>query len=292
MSEVIAFLGTGLMGAPMAARLAAAAYDVRVWNRTAAKAAGIAGAQPATTSRDAVAGAGIICLCMTDAQAIEAVLFGPDRTVDTLAAGALVIDFSTIGPAAARGLASRVAAVCGADWLDCPVSGGVAGAEAGRLVMLAGGTEAALARAAPLLAYLSKRVTRMGGVGAGQAAKLCNQLIVSAGLAAIAEAIGLGEALGVNVARLPEALAGGFADSLPLQLFGGRMAAAVDPGPRTGEIHTMAKDVATILAAASAEGAATPLSDRVAELYRRVIAEGHGGEDFPALTRLYRSAAS
>jgi 3-hydroxyisobutyrate dehydrogenase/2-hydroxy-3-oxopropionate reductase len=131
----------------------------------------------------------------------------------------------------------------------------------------------------------------MGPVGAGQATKLANQLIVSANLAAIAEAIALAERLGVDAKRLPEALQGGFADSRPLQLFGARMAAAVDPGPRGGALNTMFKDITAVRRAAASAELATPMIDRVEEIYRELMDQGLGGEDVPALIRRYRSAA-
>lgn len=288
-TNVIAFLGTGLMGRPMAARLIAAGYPLRLWNRSADKmaplvaAGGIACASPA----EAVAGAGVVCLCLTDGNAVEQVMFGADGASGRLAEGATIVDFSSIAPDVTRRLAARVAGQ-GATWLDCPVSGGVAGAEAGSLAILAGGDAAALDRLRPMLGALSARVTRMGDVGAGQATKLCNQLIVGANMLAIAEAMNLGAALGIDGSQLPVALHGGFADSRPLQLFGARMAAAVDPGPPVAELNTFYKDIKAIRAAAAAAGAPTPLLAEVEAAWRRLIDGGHGHDDVPGLMRLYR----
>ena len=290
MSTTIAFLGTGLMGAPMATRLVRAGFRTRVWNRSHEKAAALkqAGAIVCTNPAEAAADASFVCLCLTDAAAVEDVLFGPAALAEALSTRSVVIDFSTIGVTSAEKLASRVMDLSGAAWLDCPVSGGVAGAEAGSLVIFAGGEPAMLERATPLLNQLSARVTHMGGVGSGQAAKLCNQLIVTVNLIAIAEAISLGEALGVDVAQLPAALGGGFADSIPLQIFGPRMAALDEPGPIVGALRTMQKDIEAILDAARDSRAPVTLLEHVDGLYRRLLDAGLGSEDLPALMRLYR----
>jgi 3-hydroxyisobutyrate dehydrogenase-like beta-hydroxyacid dehydrogenase len=288
----VAFLGTGQMGAPMAGRLAAAGYSTRVWNRTAGKAAALReiGVTPCRVPADAVSGAAFVCLCLTDRSALEDVLFGEPAVAAALSAGTIVIDFSTSGVASAQGLAAGVAATSGAAWLDAPVSGGVAGAKAGSLVIFAGGDPAVVQRATPLLQHLAARVTRMGDVGAGQAAKLCNQLIVSTTLIAIGEAIALGQSLGVDVTQLPAALQGGFADSKPLQIFGPRMAPVRDPGPSVGALRTMHKDIAAILAAAADAGVSTPLLRQVERLYQTVIEAGFGDDDLPVLMRLYRDS--
>jgi 3-hydroxyisobutyrate dehydrogenase-like beta-hydroxyacid dehydrogenase len=276
----VAFLGLGLMGEPMAERMLRAGADLAVWNRSPEKAAGLAaaGARVGATAAATVAGAAIVCLCLTDAAAADAVLFGPD---------ALVIDFSTIGVAAAVDFAARLKAASGADWLDAPVSGGVPGARSGRLIVFCGGSEAAVERAKPLLAAVSVKATRLGDAGAGQAAKLCNQLIVAANALAVAEAMSLGRALGVDIGRLPEALAGGFADSLPLQIFGPRMAVA-DPGPALVTVAILRKDAAAIADAATTAGLDLTLLPTARALLDRAVADGLGAEDWSRLIRLYR----
>jgi 3-hydroxyisobutyrate dehydrogenase/2-hydroxy-3-oxopropionate reductase len=185
----------------------------------------------------------------------------------TLRPETLVIDFSTIGPKTAREISQRVKAETGASWLDCPVSGGVVGASAGSLIVLAGGDSEDLRRAEPVLDAVSSKVTRMGGVGAGQAAKLSNQLIVSTNLVAIAEAMELGRALGVDVQHLPEALKGGFADSLPLQIFGPSMTPEGE-GLSAQVLSVMHKDVREIVTAAETSGASAELMLFVDAVYR------------------------
>jgi 3-hydroxyisobutyrate dehydrogenase/2-hydroxy-3-oxopropionate reductase len=286
----LAFLGTGLMGAPMAARLIAAGHTVNLWNRATGKLKSLAGEKGIVFASPAEAASQVdfVCLCLTDAAAVEMVLFGPRGVLKTISTGAIIIDFSTIGREATLSFARRMALERGVAWLDCPVSGGVAGAQAGTLSIFTGGEPAALERAKSLLATLAGRVTYMGGVGAGQSAKLCNQLIVATNMLAIAEAMHLGEALGIDISKLPGALQGGFADSRPLQLFGDRMAPAEDPGLKVSELRTMYKDIDAIRREASAAAAPTPLLDRVNSLYGSLIEAGFGSDDVPGLMRLYR----
>lgn len=292
MGERVAFLGIGHMGAPMAKRLAAAGLQLKIWNRSAPKAEALraSGAEVCTTAREAAEGADFVCTCLTDGVAVESALFGGAGL--QLKPSATIIDFSTVGVAAAQHLAARAAASLGAAWLDAPVSGGAAGAQAGQLVIFAGGDANVLSRAETVLQHVSTRVTHMGGVGAGQAAKLCNQLIVSANLLAIAEAFALGEKLGVEITQLPAALQGGFADSRPLQLFGPRMALLVDPGPAVSEVRTMAKDIAAIMEAAAAAKVAMRLAPHLQALYQQAIEAGLGAADLPALMQMYRRSGN
>lgn len=289
----LAFLGTGLMGGAMGGRLLDAGHELRLWNRSRDKADSLAqrGGTVHDSPADAAAGAEIVFVCLSDAAAVESVLVGPGAVGGTVADGALIIDFSTIGPLAAANLANRLATEHGVTWLDCPVSGGVKGATDGTLAIFAGGSAAALARAKPYLDVLAAEVTHMGGAGSGQAAKLCNQLIVSSTLLAIAEAMSLGERLGVDTALLPRALRGGFADSLPLQIFGPRMATPEDPGPKISEIRMMHKDVREIEAAAGRVNIRLPLLETVGEAYTRIIEAGLGDRDLPVLMNPYREEA-
>lgn len=276
MSGRVAFLGTGLMGAPMVRRLVVAGFAVNAWNRSADKARGL-GADVARTAVEAVAGAGVVCCCLTDATAVEQVLFGPDGAARAMAPGAVLVDFSTIGPEATRALAGRLRDDL--RWVDAPVSGGVRGAETGELVILCGGEADDLARAEPVLAPLAKRVCHMGGLGNGQAAKLCNQLIVGANVVAIAEAMVLGRALGLAPADLPGALAGGWADSLPLQILGPRMAAGTME-PAVVSLGTYVKDLSLVLTAAQGRA---ELARAAESVFAGAAAGGRGGLDVSAL---------
>ena len=277
------------MGAPMARRLLAAGNNLQAWNRSAGKLQELlaAGGELCGTPAEAARGVEFLCLCLTDSIAVESVLFGQDGAMEGLSESAVIIDFSTIGREATLQLAVR-SAERGVSWLDCPVSGGVVGAEAGTLSIFVGGETDVLERALPLLGACAARVTHMGPIGSGQATKLCNQLIVAANLLAIAEATHVGQALGIDVTRLPDALQGGFADSKPLQIFGGRMASSQDPGPRFGDLWTMLKDIGAIQLEARAAGGKVPLLEHVFTLYSEVISGGFGSEDMPGLMHLYR----
>lgn len=282
MIEHIAFLGTGLMGAPMVTRLLAAGISVRIWNRSPEKVRPLVhlGAVSAASPGEAVADAQLVCFCLTDGEAIAELLFGPPGLAEAMPAGALLVDFSTIGPKATRALASRLQADrSDIAWIDAPVSGGVRGAETGELVVMCGGNADAVASVRPVLSVLAKRVCHLGPLGSGQAAKLCNQLIVSANIAAIAEALVLGREQGLDIAALPDALAGGWADSLPLQIIGSRMAAGIVE-PTIVSIGTYVKDLALVLDSAEQ---LPQLATRASEIYAAAATDDQGGADVASL---------
>jgi 2-hydroxy-3-oxopropionate reductase len=274
MSERIAFLGIGLMGAPMAERLAAAGRDLVLWNRTRAKAEAIAGARVAATPAEAAAQADVLITMLENGPVVEAVLFGQHGAAAALNRGALVIDMSSSPPPLARDHAQRFAAR-GIGYLDAPVSGGVVGAHAGTLAIMAGGSAADFARAKPILDPLG-RPNRVGPAGSGQLAKCCNQAIVAITIGAVAEALLLAAASGADPAAVREALLGGFADSRILQHHGKRM---MERGFRPGgRARVQLKDQDTILAAAKDAKLRLPLSECVTALYRDLVK--HGGSEF------------
>ena len=284
------FIGTGKMGAPMAARLLAAGCAVTVFNRTPAKADALQplGAVMAPSPADAARASAVIFLCLTDQAAVESVVFGDDGIAAAGAPDKLLVDCSTIGPGPTREFARRLLDACGMRWVDAPVSGGVPGAQAGRLIFLCGGANEDIERARSLILHMGQRLTHMGPVGSGQMTKLCNQAIVSCTFAVMAEAIHLAAAAGVNAARLPEALKGGFADSLPLQIYGPRMAGAA-AGPPMGSVATMLKDMHSVLAQAQAAGADMPMTRAAAEIYRQVAELGFLHSDLESLVRLFEA---
>jgi len=274
-TQRIAFLGIGLMGAPMVERLIAAGFSLALWNRTRAKAQAIAQgkARVAATPREAAAGADILITMLETGPVVETVLFGADGTAAALAPGALVIDMSSSPPPMAREHARRFAAQH-IGYLDAPVSGGVVGARAGSLAIMAGGTPADFARAEPIFAVLG-RPTLVGPAGSGQLAKCCNQAIVAITIGAVAEALLLAAASGADPAAVRNALMGGFADSRILALHGKRMIERdFAPG---GRARVQLKDQDTILAAAAAAKLRLPLSECVTGLYRDLVA--HGGAE-------------
>ncbi|WP_345810755.1 NAD(P)-dependent oxidoreductase [Paraburkholderia sp. PREW-6R] len=306
----IGFCGPGLMGAPMVRHLLRAGHVVHVWNRTRAKAEALLahGAQVADTPRELVERCEAVLLCVADAAAVEETVFGATGLLgaDASFAGRLrwIVDHSSIPPAATRAFAQRAAALTavragvsqgdvqgmrqgegreaagGVGWIDAPVSGGVAGATAGTLAVMAGGAAADVDAVRPLLAAYASRVTRMGDVGAGQTSKLCNQAIVTATLAAIAEAVSLAQRSGIDPARLTEGLAGGWADSVLLQTFVPRMTqSGLAP---VGAFRTFQKDIDTVAATAYETGTPMPVTSTVQQLLRLGAAMGLAQADLSA----------
>lgn len=273
MSAPVAYIGLGLMGLPMAKRLLAAGHAVRVWNRTAAKCAPAvaAGAVLAGSAAEAARGADVVFMCLTDTRAVEAAVFGPHGIAEGLDAGAVLVDFSSMAPAATRAFAARLLAERGAHWLDAPVSGGTPGAEAGTLAVMAGGDPEAFAHAEPYVRAMAQRFTLMGPSGAGQTTKLCNQVIVGSLMCVLAEATRLATNAGISAARLPEALAGGWADSKPMQICVPRMVAGIHDPP-LGHAYTMLKDLDTARLLAVATGSPLPMASLAAETFRTLCA--------------------
>lgn len=266
----LGFIGIGLMGKPMVLRLLGAGYEVSVWNRSREKLKEVVekGARAVESPAALARAADVVMMCVTDQKAAEEVLFGKNGIAEGSAKEKLVLDFSSIAPASARAFAKRLEAK-GMGLIDAPVSGGVAGAEKGTLAIMAGGKSEHIERVRPVVMRLASRFTRMGDAGAGQVTKLCNQAIVGSLLAVIAEAMRLAEAAGVDSKMLPEALKGGFADSLPLQIFGARMAARQFEPPLAASA-TMLKDLENAAAVAREAGVWMPVVERAIELYRRL----------------------
>ena len=289
-AEKLGYIGLGMMGLPMSRRLLGAGHDVIAWNRSAAKMAALleAGASAAACPRDVASTADIIFMCVTDATAVEAVVFGRDGVAETPGSGKLVVDFSSIHPEAARALAARLKAANGMGWIDAPVSGGTMGAEEGTLAVMAGGDAAEIERVRPYVLSMARRLTHMGPTGAGQTAKLCNQVIVGCAMAVLAEATRLAVNAGIDARRLPEALAGGFADSIPLQLFVPRMAQGIH-SPPLGHVSTMLKDLDTVVDVARATSSPVPMSALAAQLFR--LAKAARGADADAL-EIYKLSAA
>lgn len=264
---VVAFLGIGLMGRPMAINLLKAGYPVVAWNRTMAKAEALrpCGAQVATTLSE-VAAAQVLITMLAAGPEVKQVI---GAIVDELAPGALVIDMSSTRQSEAQEIGALLEAR-GVHFIDAPVSGGVVGAEAATLAIMAGGDPAQFERAKPLLSVMG-RPTRVGPIGCGQVAKLCNQLIVGATLNIVAEALLLAEAGGADPSAVRTAIRGGFAESRILEVHGQRM---LDrnfmPG---GQIKTQLKDQENILDAATKAGIQLPVTEMVTDHYRSIVNE-------------------
>jgi 3-hydroxyisobutyrate dehydrogenase len=288
-AEKLGYLGLGMMGFPMTRRLLNAGHDVTVWNRSAGKAAALveARAKPASRARDVAEAASIIFMCLTDAAAVEEVVFAADGLATASGQGKLVVDFSSIHPDAARVIAARLKATNGMGWIDAPVSGGTMGAEEGTLAVMAGGDAADIERVRPFVLAMARRLTHMGPTGAGQTTKLCNQVIVGCAMAVLAEATRFAVNAGIDAKRLPEALAGGFADSIPLQLFVPRMVQGIH-APPLGHIATMLKDLDTVIDVARDTSSPVPMAGLAAQLFR--LAKAARGANADAL-EIYKLSA-
>lgn len=285
-SRNIAFIGTGLMGGPMARRLLGAGFAVTVWNRDAGKAAPLAaeGARVAATVRDAVGGADVVFTMLSDGRAVEDVLFRQGVS-DGLASGATVIDCSSIAPQEARDHNARLAER-GIRHIDAPVSGGVVGAAAGTLAIMAGGDGAVVAELADVFAPLG-RVTHVGPSGTGQLAKLGNQQIVAVTIGAIAEAMMLVEGGGGSREAFRNAIRGGFAESRILELHGQRM---VDRNFGTGGPSKLQlKDLNNILAEADKLSMELPLTQAVRAEFAEFVANGGGDVDHSGLLKHFEN---
>ena len=288
----LGFAGIGLMGLPMCQRLLAAGYPLVVWNRHPQACAPLVelGATQVMERAQLGAQVDIVLLCLADTQAVEEVMFAEQGMAYGLNAEQVVVDFSSIEPAATQDMAQRLSAHSGAQWLDIPVSGGVGGAEQGTLVMMAGGDAQALARVQPVLEHLGQRVTHMGAVGAGQVAKVCNQMLVACNAMVIAEVVALAEQAGVDAALLAPALASGFADSTPLQILAPQMARR-EFEPVKWHVRTLLKDLDMAVKLSQSQTSATPMSGLAAQLMRVHAAQGHAAADPATLIQLYTEDA-
>lgn len=266
----VAFLGLGLMGARQARRLIEAGWPLILWNRSREKAEALAplGARVAASAAEAVAEAEIVITMLENGPIVEDVVFA-QGVAGAMRPGAVLIDISSIKPAEAQDHAARLAEK-GIAHLDAPVSGGTVGAEQGTLAIMVGGDEAVFERVAPVFAPMG-RATRVGPHGAGQLAKLANQIIVGVTIGAVAEALMLAARGGADPAKVREALRGGFAESRVLDLHGARM---VERDFTTkGRSVTHLKDIDNALDAAERLGlAATPFTAATADLFRGLLA--------------------
>jgi len=267
----IAVLGTGFMGFPMARRLCQAGHAVGVWNRTREKAQRLAafGATVHDTPAGAVAGAEIVISMLENGSVIEDVLFNRG-TAQALKPGTLVIDMASIKPREARDHAARLAELS-ISHLDAPVSGGTGGAEAGTLVIMVGGKASDFQRARPVFDVFG-RATHVGSHGAGQLTKLANQMIVGITIGAVAEALLLCQQGGADMAKVKEAITGGFADSRILQVHGQRMIQRdFAPGAR---MSVQLKDLRNALATAEEIGFDAPVTTLLEKLYADGLEHG------------------
>ncbi len=284
----IGFIGLGLMGKPMARNLMQAGAKLVITNRSQGVIEELAkeGMTPAATPRDAAEASDAVICMLSDTPALEQVLMGEQGVFNAPSLrGKLILDMGTSKLLVTRMLAAK-ALELGAEYLDAPVSGGTLGAEAGNLTIMAGGSDDAFARALPVLQALGAKITHVGPTGAGQVAKAANQVIVGLNIGAVAEALSLAQAAGVDPGKVREALGGGFADSRILEVHGLRMVEGkFTPGARC---PIQRKDMDQAMELAEHLGIELPATALSRDLYDRVIAAGDGDLDHSGLIRAIR----
>ncbi len=279
----VAFLGLGIMGAPMAANLARAGFEVVAWNRTAEKAETLAASHEGVTVADspaAAAAAGTVISMVPDSPEVEAVLLGDGGAVEGLPEGGLAIDMSTIAPSASRSIADGLSEK-GIAFLDAPVTGSRPKAEDGTLTIMAGGPESAFERARPLFDAMGQLVVHAGPQGHGSMVKLINNTLAAVNAAALAEGLALARAAGLDTDRALEVVASGSGNSAMVALKAGPMLSG-DLEPLF-KLEHMLKDVRHCLAEARALGAGLSLAESAERLYTEAAEKGLGGSDFAAV---------
>lgn len=281
----LGFIGLGVMGAPMARHLLAAGHAVAVWARRPESAAPLvaAGATLCASPAEVARSAQVVFTMVTGGADVTRLAFGEAGLSQGLAPGSVLVDMSTIAPGTAREVASRLAEQ-GVDCLDAPVSGGVQGAIDATLVIMVGGKAQVLQRVMPLLECLGKRVVHVGDSGAGQVAKACNQMIMVAAIEAVAEAMRLAAAQGVDGAKVHQALSGGSAASRVLEVMGERMVQRNFSAGIEARLHH--KDFGILLAEAHALGTHLPLAAQVGQQLNALMAQGWGRDDTSSLLRV------
>jgi 2-hydroxy-3-oxopropionate reductase len=284
-SERIGFIGLGIMGKPMAGHLLKAGHTVTVWNRTAPKAADLvkAGARQGASPKDVAAQSDIIIIMVADTPDVRQVVMEPNGVLEGARRGSVVVDMSTISPVATREIAQALAAR-GVEMLDAPVSGGEKGAIDAALSIMVGGKPEVFERVLPVFQQMGKNIVHIGGHGAGQVTKACNQLVLSLTILGVAEAIHLARKAGVDPAKVRAALLGGFAQSRVLELHGQRMLDEnYAPGFRTRLYH---KDMGIVIETGRALGMPLLGGALAAQLYQIAMNEGLAEMDYSVLAKV------
>ena len=282
--ERVGFCGMGTMGAAMAANLCRAGFEVRIWNRTPGRGELplSLGATESPDPRTLAAESDVTVICVSDTPDVAEVLFGGRGVAEGAAPGSLVIDCSTIAPAATREFADRLYTQ-GVGLVDAPVSGGSEGAQKGTLTIMVGGTEVDVERARPVLAAMGSSITYMGPIGAGQATKAVNQVMLAGTYLAVAEGLVLAIKAGLDPDTVVSALSGGAARSWVLENRSSRM--ITNEYPLGFRIALHLKDVGIALDLAREVGAALPITALASQIEAGLVARGHGDDDIAALAR-------
>ncbi|WEX74971.1 NAD(P)-dependent oxidoreductase [Sinorhizobium numidicum] len=290
--ESIAVIGAGIMGTAIATRLIETGNKLTIFDIDAGKAAALAreGATAAATIAQATAVSDYVILSLNHADVVRAAVFGPAGVAEAGTGDKLLVDMSSIDPKETAAMAADLAGSTGMRWLDCPLSGGGPGARSGRLTVMAGGEQGDFERARAVMRHLCANYTLMGPSGAGQTTKLINQLFCAVAFQAVAEAVKLAEAGGVDPTIIPQALAGGRADNRIMQEFMAKFAAR-DYTP-TGRIDNMLKDLDALQAFALKTKTPLPMTGQVVEIHRLLCAAGLGPKDSAEMMRLLDGLAS
>lgn len=284
MKESLGFIGLGIMGGAMAANLLKTGFDLTVWNRTPSRITPLvqAGAAVGDSPADVAARSSIVITCVSDTSDVQEVILGPQGVAKGARPGALVIDCSTISPQATRAIAARLNEG-GVHLLDAPVSGGSEGAAKGTLSIMVGGDAAQMERARPVLQAMGKTITHVGPQGAGQMVKLVNQVLVVVTMQAVAEALLLAQAGGLDLEQTLAAVSGGAAGSWMLSNRGPQV---IHRDWRPGfTIDLQQKDLRLVLETADQLGIPVPATALVFQFYRTLQQQGLGGDGNHALTK-------
>jgi 2-hydroxy-3-oxopropionate reductase len=281
-----AVIGAGIMGSAIATRLIECGLEVRVFDLDNEKVAALVnkGAKASSTVKEATKDSNFIILSLNHADIVRAVVFGKDGVSSAASPEKLLIDMSSIDPRDTRNMAEKLNSETGMKWVDCPLSGGVPGALEGRLTIMAGGAQEDFERARAIMQHLAANYTSMGPNGAGQTVKLINQLFCAVQFQAVAEAVKLAEAGGVDASAIPAALKGGRADSAILQEFMAKFARR-DYTP-TGRIDNMMKDLDSLQSFALSTRTPLPMTGQLVEIHRLLCAAGLGAKDSAEMMRL------
>jgi len=288
MPDRIAFIGLGIMGRPMALNLRRAGYELAVYARRpeSMEPLAAAGAMTWGSPAEAALQADVIFTMVADTSDVEQVVLGPGGVLEGATAGAVLVDMSTISASATRALAQRLAGA-GLAMLDAPVSGGELGAIEGTLSIMVGGEAPVFERVRPLFEVLGRNIVHVGGNGAGQVCKSCNQIVVGATIAGVAEAILLARAAGVDPARVREALLGGFAASRILEVHGQRMIEGNFAPGFKARLHQ--KDMRIVGEAAHELGLGLPGAAAIAQYLNALVGQGLGELDSAAIYKVLES---
>jgi len=281
----VGFIGLGIMGRPMALNILKGGFDLTVWARRAESMAPLleAGARGAASAAEVAAGCDVVFSMVADAADVEQVALGAGGVAEGARAGLIYVDMSTIAPAAAQSISARLLDK-GVTMLDAPVSGGEVGAISGGLTIMVGGDAAAFAKVEPLFARMGKAATLIGGPGAGQVAKACNQILTGVGVLAVAEALNFAKKAGADPARVREALMGGFANSKILENHGQRM---LDRNFKPGFKSWMhQKDLNIVMKTAHELGLMLPAAAATTQMFNAMVGSGLGEEDSIAVLKL------